>query len=238
MNALKGPFETEAATLAKLLQGVSPSVSVGVRAISSDLPEVYPSEKRLLSPKAVLKRKREFQAGRAAARDALEKLGLPETSIGRHPNGSPIWPDGVSGSITHSEEIALAAVWRSTTALGIDLEANEELPFEMSSEIASEQELENAAQVFRASLSAPRSVFCIKESVYKAISRTIGRIVDFREVEIRPESDGQSFQAIATSNLLPAVEKGHVLANGMLFTTDMHLLAFAENTISPNFCPQ
>lgn len=238
MTAPKGSFENEATALKALLQSANPSVCVGVRAITSDLPDVLPDERLLLSSKAVLKRKREFQAGRAAARDALESLGVPKTSIGRHPNGSPIWPDGISGSITHSEDVALAAVWKSAISLGIDLEVNEELPFEMASEIASSEEYQSAQTAFGAANSVPRAVFCIKESVYKAISRDIGRIVDFREVEIQPDSENCTFQATAAANLSSSVRTGHVLAKGSLLTTSRHLLSYAENTISPNSCSQ
>lgn len=66
------------------------------------------------------KRKAEHLAGRIAAAHALPD----HTVSGIGPSGEPLWPDGVSGSITHSGTQAMAVVVRAPDALvGIDCEA-------------------------------------------------------------------------------------------------------------------
>ncbi|KZQ34729.1 enterobactin synthase [Enterobacter genomosp. O] len=66
------------------------------------------------------KRKAEHLAGRIAAAHALPDHAVP--GIGS--SGEPLWPEGVSGSITHSGTQAMAIVVRHPTALvGIDCEA-------------------------------------------------------------------------------------------------------------------
>ncbi|ESN16422.1 enterobactin synthetase component D [Enterobacter sp. MGH 24] len=66
------------------------------------------------------KRKAEHLAGRIAAAHALPDHTVP----GIGPSGEPLWPEGVSGSITHSGAQAMAVVVRHQDALvGIDCEA-------------------------------------------------------------------------------------------------------------------
>lgn len=69
------------------------------------------------------KRKAEHLAGRIAAAYALGAIN--ERAIpGIGPSGEPLWPEGVSGSITHSGTQAMAVVVRHPDALiGIDCEA-------------------------------------------------------------------------------------------------------------------
>ena len=69
------------------------------------------------------KRKAEHLAGRIAAAHALG--AIHERAIaGIGPSGEPLWPEGVSGSITHSGAQAMAVVVRHQDALlGIDCEA-------------------------------------------------------------------------------------------------------------------
>src|SRR5688500_2823953 len=54
------------------------------------------------------KRRREWFAGRLAARAALRSLGLPHASVLRDPEGRPI-TDGAYVAITHGDSIAAAA---------------------------------------------------------------------------------------------------------------------------------
>jgi enterobactin synthetase component D len=66
------------------------------------------------------KRKAEHLAGRIAAAHALPDHTVP----GIGPSGEPLWPEGISGSITHSGTQAMAVVVRHPDALlGIDCEA-------------------------------------------------------------------------------------------------------------------
>ncbi|GJL43459.1 TPA: enterobactin synthase subunit EntD [Enterobacter chengduensis] len=66
------------------------------------------------------KRKAEHLAGRIAAAHALPDHAVP----GIGPSGEPLWPEGFSGSITHSGTQAMAVVVHHPDALvGIDCEA-------------------------------------------------------------------------------------------------------------------
>ena len=106
----KGAVSDEAHSNALVL--ASPLVAGPVSLASTDptieLP-VYPEEIAAVS-NAVPKRVSEFTAGRVAARLALKQLGAPAMSVPMAPDRSPIWPPGLTGSITHTHSACLAAV--------------------------------------------------------------------------------------------------------------------------------
>ncbi len=114
------------------------------------------------------KRKAEHLAGRLAAAHALNNRTVP----GIGPSGEPLWPDGVSGSITHSGTRAMAVVTHEHHALlGIDCEAI--LPDmearEIKDGIIDKQEesvLSRAGNPFALALTL---VFSAKESLFKAL---------------------------------------------------------------------
>ena len=70
------------------------------------------------------KRQAEFLAGRYAATLALEELGFNQTDIPIGKHRSPVWPENIVASITHTNTSALcaAAFSRDYTYLGIDSE--------------------------------------------------------------------------------------------------------------------
>ncbi|MEW2305068.1 4'-phosphopantetheinyl transferase superfamily protein [Streptomyces sp. NPDC006655] len=112
----------------QVLLGLRPAVEehglfLGVATVDSpDAVPAGPGEERLLQD-MLPARRREFTAGRCAARRALARAGIPAGEIlcaGRRPR----MPAGSVGSITHcaGAAVALAAPrWRSPS-VGIDLE--------------------------------------------------------------------------------------------------------------------
>jgi len=102
-------------------QLLPPGVS-GVEMRGGDAP-LHVAEAALVAG-AVEKRRREFALGRACARSALAAMGVEAGPILRGTDGAPLWPDGVVGSISHTEGYACAVVGPSSrfTAMGVDVE--------------------------------------------------------------------------------------------------------------------
>ena len=63
--------------------------------------ELFPEERACLA-KAVEKRRAEFGTARVCARRALAQLGFPPMPLVPNKDRSPVWPQGVVGSITHT----------------------------------------------------------------------------------------------------------------------------------------
>jgi enterobactin synthetase component D len=137
---------------------------------------------------AVPKRKAEFLAGRHAAQRALAELGWPGWDIATAADRSPVWPDGVVGTITHTRHHALASVARrdQVQALGMDAELflSQQLGAEVASMLVSDAEtcyLRSLPMGFEQALTI---VFSAKESLYKALHPEVKVFFDFSAAEL------------------------------------------------------
>jgi 4'-phosphopantetheinyl transferase EntD len=150
---------------------------------------LLPGEERLVE-NAVPSRRREFAAGRACARAALQSLGLPEVAILADERRAPLWPDGVVGSITHGGGYTAAAVALrgDITMLGIDVEQAGELDADDRALIVTPEEYRRASDEL--GTDAGRVLFSAKESIYKAWYPATGRWLDFRDVVVTMERNG------------------------------------------------
>ena len=111
-------------TLPGLLQAVTPpgAFAAGLADTGQAVPS-YPEE-MLYVASAVAKRQREFMLGRACARAALGPVGHGDAVLGRRPDGAPLWPGGIVGTISHTDghAVALVAPDRRFRGLGVDVE--------------------------------------------------------------------------------------------------------------------
>lgn len=146
-----------------------PGAAFAVRPIVGDTPALFPEEEAAIA-RVVDKRRRTFAFGRACARAALgREIAIP---IGQ--GGAPVWPAGVTGSITHTDEHAAAAVGRGP--IGIDLEtlAHAARTPDLLAMVALPSERDQPAAL----------VFSAKESVYKCLYPTAGHFLEFHDVEL------------------------------------------------------
>ncbi len=82
---------------------------------------LYPEEAVIIEG-AVDKRRDEFIAGRCCVRQAMTILGLSKCPIPSSPDRSPNWPDGVVGSIAHTDEYTGVALGLEEDVLSIGLD--------------------------------------------------------------------------------------------------------------------
>lgn len=152
--------------------------------ISDSDGDLFPEESALVE-RAVAKRRREFAAGRRAARALLARLGHPRAPLLRGGDRAPAWPPGVVGSISHGADLCVVAVApsRELAGLGVDVEPDEPLAPRLWPRICTPAELERlpaGAERGR----AVRLVFSAKESLYKCIQPLLGAAPGFTGVEI------------------------------------------------------
>ena len=153
--------------------------------------ELFPEEELALGD-AVEKRRREFVTGRACAREALAGLGLPPSPIGSGAKGEPLWPPGVTGSITHCERYRASAVARSSSVLmlGIDAERNAPLREGIWEQVAHgrERELRDGSSDGGPHLDAV--LFSAKEAIFKAWYPLTRRWLGFGDAELAIDGSG------------------------------------------------
>ena len=165
-----------------------PGVAVAAVVIAENADIAYPDEAAAVA-RAVPSRQAEFAAGRAAARQALRLLGQPAAAIPAGPNRLPLWPAGISGSISHSAGIAVAALRRGAP-LGLDVEPDEGLDPDLWPVICSPEELAALPILDRGHY--VRRVFSAKEAAYKAQYSLTRTLIGFDAMTVRLSETGFS----------------------------------------------
>jgi len=140
--------------------------------------------------KAVLKRKREYLAGRHCAALALGRLdpSLP-TELPSAENRAPVWPAGVAGSLTHSNRFVAACVARSVQYRGVGRDTerllDERTAKEISSAVCTGDELERLGrETGEDSLRLLSLLFSAKESLFKCLHPLHGRFFEFSAAQL------------------------------------------------------
>ena len=165
---------------------------------------------------AVPTRRAEFAAGRAAARAAMAALGLPPAPIPMGEDRAPVWPAGVTGSISHCAGacLAVAGLTERWGGLGVDVEPLAPLDPSLWPVILTPTEGQGGLLALRS--------FVAKEAAYKAqypLSRTV---FDFHT--LRLDWQGDAFTTRFTRPVAP-FRLGAVL-EGRLMQADGFLAAF------------
>lgn len=161
------------------------------------LPEEEPAVAR-----AVERRRREFAAGRAAARRAMAELGLGARPVPMGADRAPVWPEGVVGSISHSDAFCLAAVARSdqVLALGVDVEPNLPMEEDLWDSVLTPEEL---AWLVTRPVSKQgrlaRLIFSAKECTYKCQYKITNLLFSYNNISIKIE-DEKIFSATFIQN--------------------------------------
>jgi 4'-phosphopantetheinyl transferase EntD len=148
---------------------------------------LYPDE-LICTRGAAPKRQAEFGTARVQARKALDRLGARGGSLAPHADRSPRWPEGIVGSISHTEDCCAVAVARSDgfVGVGIDIEPSAPLPSGVEELICTESErlwlaLHNGCDGGRL---FGKLFFSAKEAVYKCQYTITRSFIDFKEVEL------------------------------------------------------
>jgi len=163
-------------------------------------------EEAVLVASAVANRRQQFAAGRACARRALADLALEDRPLMVGDRRSPRWPEGVTGSISHTEGYAVAVVARlggghgtgrdaasgelPVRTVGIDAERCGRVSDDLHGRLFLDPERERMAGLSAQDRAEMATVmFGAKEAFYKAQFPITGDWVGFHDVELRPDGD-------------------------------------------------
>lgn len=164
----------------------------------------------------------EFAAGRDCARRALGAIGHADWALLRGGDREPLWPDGVVGSITHTDGYCAAAVARAAeiVSLGIDAEEHDRLPEGVLRRIALPEEEAWIRAHEGGGVHWDRVLFSAKEAVFKTWFPLTHRWLEFEgaRIELAPDPSGahaedELAQGSFTATLLvdPPVVDGRAL---------------------------
>lgn len=157
-------------------------------------------EAALLSKRAVGGRKQTFRLGRAAAHAALQALDRDEGAILTGPDREPIWPAGVTGSISHIFDLGVALVAPSadTDGVGVDIEEAGRPTPELEGQVPRPEELawlDRADSIDRHRLLL--ALFSAKESLFKAFYPRVGSFFGFEAAALAPSPGGFTARLVA-----------------------------------------
>lgn len=180
-----------------ILSLFSPAVAVAITDPAAEHDAPFEDEAPSVA-RASDKRRREFCAGRAAARAAMSRMGLPAMALPADETRAPVWPAAVTGSISHNDHVCIAVVAdiRSVPALGIDIEEARPLEPALFPDICTLPErawLSSLPEHDRGMLA--KLIFSAKECAYKCqftLSRTF---LEFHDLEITADLESGQFEA-------------------------------------------
>ena len=138
--------------------------------------------------KAVRKRRAEYLASRMVVRNALSRMGIEAAILSNDADRAPVWPVGISGSLSHSHQSIAVLLSRreNRLLLGVDCETilRAETAEQMQSVIVTPEEKQRLLESGLPFATALTLAFSIKESLYKALFPLLRQAMDFRAAEI------------------------------------------------------
>ncbi|TBW49999.1 4'-phosphopantetheinyl transferase superfamily protein [Marinobacter halodurans] len=124
--------------------------------------------------RAVSKRQTEYLAGRLCAREALHRTAKLAIYPGTGEDRAPRWPQGMVGSITHTQGWAAAIVGHDRDYAGVGLDAEVVMPDSRARKLAHQILTPNEITRFADALSGTPGacltrIFSLKECLFKAL---------------------------------------------------------------------
>ena len=133
------------------------------------------------------KRVKEFAAGRACARCALSELGIKDFPLLAREDRRPNWPDGIVGSITHTNDFCAAAVGRKShcKAIGLDAEQVCGITPDLYPYICTAEEHDRLSSMNpRTGARTAALIFSTKEAFYKCQYALTEEFLDFQDIQL------------------------------------------------------
>lgn len=215
-----------------------PEVFVAAQLIGAQSAPLSAAESASIS-RAIPSRRAEFQAGRHAAKTALIKAGAVHPGLPMDTDRAPIWPTGFTGSITHSNGLALAGaamltplpggiqgkIARKITSIGLDMEPATPLEQSLWDEVLtlSEQEWLETQPSNKQGILA-KVMFSIKECAYKAQYPMSKTLLDFNAFTTGFSLKTGTFTATFQINTAP-FKLGQVIHGKLMLIDGMILTA-------------
>ncbi len=176
---------------------IDPRVYLKAAWLDAEVPALWPQEAPYAEP-AVKRRKQELAVGRHLARDVLGQAGAQPGPLLRREDRTVIWPEGYSGSISHTKDVMVAGAARAgeVPCLGLDVEASI-VSLNLVTKLLREDErdilsgLDEAATAFRTT-----TVFSVKEAFYKAQYPVTQTFLGFMDVRLDIDFADQTVRAV------------------------------------------
>ena len=154
--------------------------------------KLHPAEENYFSQLSSVSRKEHYRSGRICAGEVLSKLGNRGQPVLRdRQTREPLWPEGISGAITHSGNWAAAAAGKTSdvSGIGIDLEDLErQVDSRISRHVCIPEEQKWVQECGEDFLEKNlKIIFSAKESIFKAFFPYTRTYLHFHDARILME---------------------------------------------------
>ncbi|MGE0859334.1 MAG: 4'-phosphopantetheinyl transferase [Gammaproteobacteria bacterium] len=170
-----------------------PRIHVLTAAVSEAAIDRISEREAAFIAKAALKRKREFATARVLAREAFgQHFAVRDFDFLNAPDRSPLWPAGVTGSVSHSDtRVWIAIADAALGTIGIDGESRAGLERKLWRLILRTEEIEYIENL-PSSIRERRALtmFSAKEALYKAQYPRSGRFMGFLALRVHVHESG------------------------------------------------
>lgn len=201
--------------------------------VSDYSPSLLPEESALVE-KSVQLRQNTFSSGRYCARELLKTLGQPPNVLLRNADGSVAWPDGFTGSVSHTNEWAVAGVavqgLSDAKSLGIDLEGIRPIGQTVLKHISTEKERQDLDKSTLQTWHVT-ALFGLKESVYKCLRPSFGSFIRFHDVEITDIASGRPRLTIVNPSLSQHCDSNQIELRLAVTPNHVFSLAWRQHAI-------
>ena len=184
---------------------------------------LYPEE-LALTKKMSSKRLYDFSSGRYAARKLLLNYEIEKHPILIGENRAPIWPTGIIGSISHSENLCIAVISdkKALNSIGVDIESSKRINADILPLICNEEEISHIKLLEKASniniLTNAKLIFSIKESLFKCLNPLINNWIDYKEMQVKIDLKQRTYLATPISANQNLIDIGEI--SGKWFSND------------------
>jgi enterobactin synthetase component D len=180
-------------------------------------------------------RRNTFSSGRYCARKLLESLGQAPMLLLRNGDGSIAWPEGFAGSVSHTNDWAVAGIavqgLSDAKSLGIDLESVRPIGQAVLKHISTEREREDLSKSTRQTWHLT-ALFGLKESVYKCLRPSFGSFIRFHDVEIMDIASGRPRLVIVNPHLSQHCRSHEIELRLAVTPSHVFSLAWRQHTIT------
>lgn len=194
-------------------------------------PKLLLPEERVYIKNSIIKRKREFAAGRLLARHLLNNLGFPDRPLMMDDEHVPVWPTGIKGSISHCDDLCMVALFDSfnskTKNIGIDVEKNKPIERDIWNLISTEEEIERISRNKHLEGQVIQFLFSAKEAVYKCLFPITRKPLEFRDVRILMDNQNKNF-SVEIRNKSNLCVLGEFEIVGTYFKNNCHIITTAH----------
>jgi len=173
------------------------------------------------------RRQIELVGGRLAWRAAARELGVgADWPLLPGPERVPLAPSGLTVSLTHKEDLAVALVGAEAQGLvGIDLEGDGRDRSAVASRVCRPEELAEVDALPREARWLSVMVrFAVKEAIYKAIAPQLGRFFGFQAARV----DVSSREAVSVTMFLEPADPVFAIDAELWWLTEQRVLAMVR----------